>query len=326
MRSSLSLVPALLATLLVSQALAQRQMEPLGRGLVAIHEGDGSIFLSWRLLGTDLEGTAFNVYRATGEQPPVRINEQPLSCPTHYRDTGVDLSEPTSYFVRGVTAGREEDASRPFRLPANPPARGYVSIPIQPPPDYHANDCSVGDLDGDGEYELVVHMVGRGRDNAHGGLTTEPIFHAYKLDGTLLWTINLGKNIREGAHYAQFIVYDLDGDGRAEMVCKTADGTVDGRGRVIGDPTADNRTLPDSEEPARSAADDSAAAATARAKSCKDLSTSPSSTASPGRLSRALITFPSGAAMDRTGATATATASIDSWRASRIWTAGGRAW
>ena len=88
-------------------------------------------------------------------------------------------------------------------------------------------DASVGDLDGDGEYEIVVHKVGR-RDNSQDGETTEPIFDAYRLDGTRLWRINLGKNIREGAHYTQFMVYDLDGDGRAEFACKTADGTVDG--------------------------------------------------------------------------------------------------
>jgi rhamnogalacturonan endolyase len=87
-------------------------------------------------------------------------------------------------------------------------------------------------------------MVGRGRDNSQGGMTTEPVFHAYKLDGTRLWSINLGKNIREGAHYTQFMVYDLDGDGRSEMVCKTADGTVDGRGQVIGDASADYRKPP----------------------------------------------------------------------------------
>ncbi|HMO83499.1 MAG TPA: rhamnogalacturonan lyase, partial [Lacipirellulaceae bacterium] len=71
------------------------------------------------------------------------------------------------------------------------------------------------------------------------GVTTPPWLFAYKLDGTLLWRINLGRNIREGAHYTQFMVYDLDGDGRAEVTCKTADGTGDGRGRVIGDPEAD---------------------------------------------------------------------------------------
>ena len=86
-----------------------------------------------------------------------------------------------------------------------------------------------------------MHQVGRGRDNSQRGTTTEPILEAYKLDGTLLWRINLGKNIREGAHYTQFMVYDLDGDGRAEVACKTADGTVDGAGKVIGDATADHR-------------------------------------------------------------------------------------
>jgi rhamnogalacturonan endolyase len=73
-------------------------------------------------------------------------------------------------------------------------------------------------------------MNGIGRDNGSGGLTTAPIFQAYKLDGTMLWEINLGTNVREGAHYTQFMVYDFDGDGKAEMICKTADGSKDGLG------------------------------------------------------------------------------------------------
>ena len=77
-------------------------------------------------------------------------------------------------------------------------------------------------------------MSGRGHDNGHTGMTSEPILQAYEMDGTLLWEINLGKNIREGAHYTQFMVYDLDGDGKAEVACKTADGTIDGKGNVIG--------------------------------------------------------------------------------------------
>jgi rhamnogalacturonan endolyase len=99
----------------------------------------------------------------------------------------------------------------------------------------------VGDLDGDGQYEIVVKQEQRPRDNSQKGATGETKLEAYKLDGTFLWRINLGRNIREGAHYTQFLVYDLDGDGTAEMMCKTADGTVDGAGVVIGDKDADHR-------------------------------------------------------------------------------------
>ncbi|MCI0462893.1 MAG: rhamnogalacturonan lyase [Gemmataceae bacterium] len=219
-------------------------MEHLGHGVVALHQGGGKVFISWRLLGTDPENIAFNLYRVTGDGPPVKLTREPLRTSTNYVDPGVDLSQPNAWFVRPVHNGKEQDASavtKLSRLPANAPARPYLSIPLRTPAGYSPNDASVGDLDGDGEYEIVLHQVGRGRDNSQAGTTTEPILEAYKLDGTFLWRINLGKNIREGAHYTQFIVYDLDGDGRAEVVCKTADGTTDGQGKVIGDPKADWR-------------------------------------------------------------------------------------
>lgn len=223
------------------EAGAQRVMERLGRGLVAIRHEDRRVFLGWRLLGTDPEVVAFNVYRTTGRDRPVRLNARPLSGPTHFVDTAVDLSRESSYEIRPVIAGREQRPSAAARVAANAPVRPYISIPLQTPDGYAPNDGSVGDLDGDGEYEIVLHQAGRGRDNSQAGLTTEPILQAYELDGTLLWTIRLGRNIREGAHYTQFIVYDLDGDGRAEVACRTADGTVDGTGKVIGDPSADWR-------------------------------------------------------------------------------------
>lgn len=213
-----------------------RQMERLGRGLVALRRDDGKVFLSWRLFGTDPDAIAFNVYRA-GK----KLNARPITHCTCFVDEKPDLAKDSRYTVRPVLDGREQEASAPFVLPANAPARQYLSIPLRTPEGYAPNDASVGDLDGDGEYEIVLHQAGRSRDNSQRGETDPPILQAYKLDGTFLWQINLGRNIREGAHYTQFMVYDLDGDGRAEVVCKTADGTVDGAGKVIGDANADYR-------------------------------------------------------------------------------------
>jgi len=222
------------------QAAAQRRMENLGRGVVAINQG-GRVFVSWRLLGTDPEQIAFNVYRKSGDAAPVRLNREPIRSSTNLLDAEPKLDQPAAYFVRAIVDGREGEPSASFKLPANAPARPSLSIPLKTPTGYSPNDASVGDLDGDGEYEIVLHQAGRGRDNAQAGQTDPPILEAYKLDGTFMWRINLGRSIREGAHYTQFMVYDLDGDGKAEIVCKTADGTVDGAGKVIGGEKADYR-------------------------------------------------------------------------------------
>lgn len=240
-------LPTLWASPSMPKPVARRQLEKLGRGLVAIHQETGKVFISWRMLGTDPDNLAFNVYRTTSSggpttrRMPIRVNAAPVVEATSFIDTGADVTKANSYFVRPVLNGREQAASAGFTLPANAPVRQYLSLPLQTPPGYSPNDGSVGDLDGDGEYELVVHQTGRGSDNSRPGLTTEPLLEAYKLDGTLLWRINLGRNIREGAHYTQFLVYDLDGDGKSEVACKTADGTIDGIGKVIGDPNADYR-------------------------------------------------------------------------------------
>nr|WP_277558521.1 rhamnogalacturonan lyase [Ereboglobus sp. PH5-10] len=107
---------------------------------------------------------------------------------------------------------------------------------------YEACEASAADLDGDGEYEIVLRWKPTNwKDNAHTGYSGNTYLDAYKLDGKFLWRIDLGINIRSGSHYTQFMVYDLDGDGIAEIACKTADGTVDGVGKIIGDPKADYR-------------------------------------------------------------------------------------
>ena len=217
--------------------MAQPQMEYLNRGVVATTSNSG-IFESWRLLGSEDRNTAFNVYRKTNGKE-IKLNTKPLTKGTNFLDTTADKDQVNTYSVKALSGKKELSANGSFTLKKG--SLPYLSIPLQTPEGYAPNDASVADLDGDGEYEIVLHQAGKAHDNSHDGPTDEPIFQAYKLDGTLMWTINLGKNIREGAHYTQFIVYDLDGDGKAEVAMKTADGTKDGKGKIIGDASKDYR-------------------------------------------------------------------------------------
>ncbi|MBN1795288.1 MAG: rhamnogalacturonan lyase [Sedimentisphaerales bacterium] len=208
----------------------QYQMEKLGRGLIAVDMPDGGVYVGWRILGTDPNNIAFNVYR-----DGTLVNSKPITQSTNLIDangTGNSV-----YTVKAFINGSIGEASPPAKVWSH----NYLSIPLQTPEGYRPNDASLGDIDGDGEYEIVLKQEKRPRDNARSGTTGQTKLEAYKLDGTFLWRIDLGKNIREGAHYTQFIVYDLDGDGKAEVACKTADGTIDGKGKVIGDPNADYR-------------------------------------------------------------------------------------
>lgn len=217
---------------------AQRQMEFLDRGLVAFPNPEGSVFVSWRLLGTEDYSLGFNLYKKVNGKT-VKLNSKPITASTNFIDTAADTTQSAIYTIKAINNGKEETQGSSYTCTAH--AKPYLSIPLRTPPGYSANDASVGDMDGDGIYEIVIHLVGRGRDNSQAGVTTPPIFQCYKLDGTLLWEINLGKNIREGAHYTQFMVYDLDGDGKAEIAMKTADGSMDAKGNVIGDSSKDYR-------------------------------------------------------------------------------------
>ncbi len=214
-------------------AKAKRQTESLNRGVVALVQDNNRPFISWRLFPGE-EKVAFNVFRETNGKT-VQLNAAPLLGATHFEDTNAELTRDNRYFVREL---RKRLIGGSWLLKANTPARPFFSIPLQTPQGYTPNDGSAADLDGDGQLDLVLHQAGRGKDNSQNGETDPPILQGIKLDGTLLWTINLGRNIREGAHYTQFMVFDFDGDGRAEIICKTADGTVDGLGKTIGDATA----------------------------------------------------------------------------------------
>ncbi len=192
-----------------------------GRGGVAVPTVEGKVLVSWRLLE---KGEEFDLYRERGGKLE-RVKEEIKGT------SFLDQAGAEGYVVkkRGKEKGERVEVW----------VNDFLEIPIDPPEGYRAGDCSVGDLDGDGEWELVVHMIGRARDNSHEGVTSPPVLDGYELDGTKLWRIELGKNIREGEHYTQFMVYDLDGDGKAEVACKTADGTRDANGKVIGDASAD---------------------------------------------------------------------------------------
>lgn len=217
----------------------KRKMETLDRGLVAMKTKDG-VFLSWRLNAYEYKkGYDFVLFR-NGEKITDVITDS-----TNYLDK--DGTAADTYTVKAVCGGKmEKDGYTTKVIDAE-----YLSIPMDKPapyttPDgltheYHANDAAVADLDGDGEYEIVIKWVANGKDNSHKGYTGVVYLDAYKLNGKKLWRIDLGVNIRSGAHYTQFMVYDFNSDGKAEMICKTADGTIDGVGNVIGDINADYR-------------------------------------------------------------------------------------
>ncbi len=254
----------------------KRQIELLDRGIVAVRTGPEEVFISWRLLGTDPVKTGFNLYRGSQilNRKPITLvtnftdkttadaiytvkavikgREQSLvsSCEVWKQNyLRIALNRPPKGTVKGEVAmperpprNRPQDTISRGTRPSGPPSGMQREERPSNPREYiySPNDASAGDLDGDGQYEIVLKWdPSNARDNAQDGFTGDVIIDAYELDGKQLWRINLGKNIRAGAHYTQFLVYDFDGDGKAEMACKTADGTVDGTGKVIGDANAD---------------------------------------------------------------------------------------
>jgi hypothetical protein len=226
------------------------QLERLDRGLVAVSTGEG-VFLSWRLLGdevsgstaTGMDGVDFRVYR-NGKRVAT------VTDSTNYLDR--DAGTGGEYRVAAVARGHVLDLSEPV----SPEARAYHEVPLTKPADgvtpageeytYHANDMSVGDVDGDGAYEYVVKWdPSNSKDVSQVGYTGNTYIDTYELDGTLRHRIDLGVNIRSGAHYTQFLVYDFDGDGRSELMFKTAPGTRSIRYNKAGDVVSEEYiTLP----------------------------------------------------------------------------------
>lgn len=210
-------------------AAAGRRMESLGRGVVAVRSGAGSVLVSWRLLGLDPDGIGFNVYRSTAGGAAVKVNPSVLTGGTNFVDSTADLSRANGYHVRPVVGGVEQAASGAFTLRANAATEPVVRVPLRP--GGAVKFLWVGDLDGDGEYDYVLDRQ-----------TSPQKIEAYRRDGRFLWQVDMGPNstdqdnIEGGSstidvgHNDGVTVQDLDGDGRAEVAVRIADGVTFGNG------------------------------------------------------------------------------------------------
>ena len=220
--------------------------EKLSRGLIGIPTEEGMYF-SWRMTLEDAAGLQFDLYRSSNGGAEVKLNKEPIDRTSDFLDRTVDYTVDNRWTLKATT-GEVAIWTRLKGEERNP----YLSIPICKPEDgeiagesftYTANDCSVGDLDGDGEYEIILKWSpSNSKRPPQRGFTGNTYLDAYKMDGTRLWRIDLGPNVRSGAATTNFLVFDFDGDGCAEICCKTGDGTVDGLGHRIGDAQVDWRT------------------------------------------------------------------------------------
>ncbi len=246
-RNSVStLVAAASISLLALPAHAQRQMEKLGRGVVALHSATSQAYVGWRLLATDPVDVGFNLYRSTSGGAGVKLNSQPHTNTTDFVDTTANFALSNAWYVVPVIGGVEQTPSAASGQPANSPVRQYLPLPLHAviggaAPPYDVKFCWVGDLDGDGEFDYLV-------DRLSTTVATNQYLQAYKRDGTFLWQMDMGYNsvnqyaIEPGSsaisvgHGDNVTVYDLDGDGKAEVIVRTAKGVIFGDGAVATAP------------------------------------------------------------------------------------------
>ena len=230
----------LLSLILLSapQSKAQTYVERLSRGVVAVPAAEKGNFVSWRFLSTDKPGTTFNLMR-DGD-----VIASGLANVTNFTD--INGTKDSRYAVQTLVNGTVQETSDEIQAWAQP----YLSVPLIRPLDqtmpdgktctYTPNDCSTADMDGDGDYEIILKWdPSNSHDNSHTGYTGEVFLDCYKTEGVMMWRVSLGKNIRAGAHYTQFMVYDFDGDGKGELICKTAPGSKDGRGNYVTEAATD---------------------------------------------------------------------------------------
>ena len=251
---------ALCSLLTCSAGFAQKpsdtpssQMEKLDRGLIVVPMSNKH-YISWRMFGTDDKGTTFEVLKNGVTLKKDIYGATFMSTSGSATDTyqvkvyqNGQLTETTNAVTPWEKAFLELKLDKPAGgtiigwKPYNSSTKKYESS-VDMPFTYSPNDCSVGDVDGDGQYEIFVKWdPSTSQDNSiSSGNSGSVYIDCYKLDGTKLWRIDLGNNIRAGAHYTQFMVYDFDGDGKAEMVCKTAPGSKDGQGNYVNQAATDD--------------------------------------------------------------------------------------
>ena len=217
------LLAALLLFLCVNVPVqAQRRMERLDRSVVAMKTSDG-VYVNWRIPAEEWYDVTYNIYR-----DGVRLNETPIAGASNWVDAEGTAS--SVYTVTSVTGGVESAPSKG----ATPRTKDYISLKVKERTGYYLNDATAADLDGDGEYELIVKRCYGGSDKYATSCTQFSYFEAYKLDGTFLWEICLGPNILPDVEM-NIAAFDLDEDGKAEVFMRTSEGTVFGDGVKIGD-------------------------------------------------------------------------------------------
>ncbi|HUT89485.1 MAG TPA: hypothetical protein VMY37_08315 [Thermoguttaceae bacterium] len=213
--------------LLSSAALAQ-VAEKLDRGLVAMRQADGSLYVGWRLLESDPTDVAFHVYRQTDQAGAARrLTAEPVRESTNFVDPEAPQEGNSRYFVRPVTAEGEDPPSPAVAPPGTPAGQSHIAIRLQG--DYRTHKVAAGDLDGDGRYELILQQPDFNTDpyQSPGYWKKSPDTYkleAYSLDGRFLWRHDMGWSIEAGTWYAPYVVYDLDGDGKAEVYSKGGEG------------------------------------------------------------------------------------------------------
>lgn len=199
--------------------------------------GISSALISWRLLKTDPSNVAFDIYRSVDGGAEEKLNENPISNATSWSDADIDITKINTY---RVTLANQTETLCDYTFAPEMATKFYREIVLNlNVPDasvtYSPDDIQVGDIDGDGEMEIIVKREPYDGANQGVWFNGTTLLEAYKMDGTFLWQIDMGINIRSGSHYTSYILYDFDGDGLCEIAFRSSEGTKFADGKVITD-------------------------------------------------------------------------------------------